>query len=90
MFLPGLAQRASAPKEFWGGWTRLYQMAWFVGCATAGAVYMALDYFWPIPDKLAVDDEDVFGTFEENAIIEGKEESCNEIVVETKDIEAGK
>ncbi|CAH0058499.1 unnamed protein product [Clonostachys solani] len=61
--MPGLAQRAVDPTGFWAGWTRLYQLSWFLGCLVSGIVYLALDYFWPMPDKLAVDDLDYFGTF---------------------------
>ncbi|SPO03120.1 related to uracil permease [Cephalotrichum gorgonifer] len=61
--MPGLAQRAVDPKGFWPGWTRLYQLSWFLGCIVAGSVYLLLDYFWPMPEKLAVDDLDYFGTF---------------------------
>jgi NCS1 family nucleobase:cation symporter-1 len=61
--MPGLAQRAVDPTGFWAGWTRLYQLSWFLGCLVSGIVYMALDYFWPMPEKLAVDDLDYFGTF---------------------------
>ncbi|TPX10305.1 uncharacterized protein E0L32_008710 [Thyridium curvatum] len=71
--VPGLAQRAIAPTDLWGGWTRLYQMSWFVGCAVAGVVYIALDFFWPMQDKLAVDDVDVFGTFSEVEVLRGVE-----------------
>ncbi|KAH6991421.1 uracil permease [Ilyonectria sp. MPI-CAGE-AT-0026] len=67
--LPGLAQRAVAPGGFWGGWTRLYQIAWFAGCFVSGILYLALDYMWPISDKLAVDDLDYFGTFGDLPVI---------------------
>ncbi|KAM0192257.1 hypothetical protein ACHAPI_008431 [Fusarium lateritium] len=72
--LPGLAQRGMDPKGFWGGWTRLYQMGWFVGCLVSGVVFLALDYVSPMPDKLAVDDADYFGTFGDAPVINGLEE----------------
>jgi NCS1 family nucleobase:cation symporter-1 len=72
--LPGLAQRGMDPKGFWGGWTRLYQMGWFAGCLVSGVIFLALDYFWPMPDKLAVDDADYFGTFGDAPVIDGFEE----------------
>jgi NCS1 family nucleobase:cation symporter-1 len=71
--LPGLAQRAIAPKEIWPGWTRLYQLAWFIGCLSSGLIYLALDYFYPMPEKLAVDDLDYFGTFGDPPVIDGKD-----------------
>ncbi|KAH6886839.1 NCS1 nucleoside transporter [Thelonectria olida] len=73
--VPGLAQKAAAPGAFWGGWTRLYQLAWFVGCLVSGLLYLALDYWWPMPDKLALDDLDYFGTFGDAPIIAGVEAS---------------
>ncbi|SPJ88940.1 related to uracil permease [Fusarium torulosum] len=72
--LPGLAQRGMDPKGFWGGWTRLYQMGWFAGCLVSGVIFLALDYFWPMPDKLAVDDMDYFGTFDDAPVLNGFEE----------------
>ncbi|KAF7550218.1 hypothetical protein G7Z17_g5852 [Cylindrodendrum hubeiense] len=72
--LPGLAQRAVAPGGFWGGWTRLYQIAWFAGCLVSGLIYLGLDYIWPISDKLAVDDLDYFGTFGDPPAILGVED----------------
>ncbi|KAL2833160.1 permease for cytosine/purines, uracil, thiamine, allantoin-domain-containing protein [Aspergillus pseudoustus] len=70
--IPGLAQRAMAPGEIWTGWTRLYQLAWFLGCVVSGLVYLVLDRVWPMPGKTEVDDEDYFGTFEERvAVVEG-------------------
>ncbi|KAM0231358.1 hypothetical protein ACHAP5_011068 [Fusarium lateritium] len=72
--LPGLVQRGMDPKGFWGGWTRLCQMGWFVGCLVSGAVFVALDYTLPMPDKLAVDDADYFGTFDDAPVINGLEE----------------
>jgi NCS1 family nucleobase:cation symporter-1 len=72
--LPGLAQRGMDPQGFWGGWTRLYQMGWFAGCLVSGVIFLSLDYFWPMPDKLAVDDADYFGTFGDAPVIDGFEE----------------
>ncbi|KAM5357480.1 hypothetical protein ACJZ2D_016219 [Fusarium nematophilum] len=69
--LPGLAQRAVAPGGFWGGWTRLYQVAWFAGCLVSGSAFLVLDYFWPMPEKLAVDDVDYFGTFGDPPVLRG-------------------
>lgn len=69
--LPGLAQRAVAPKDIWAGWTRLYQLSWFLGCLVSGLTYLALDYFWPVPERLAVDDMDYFGTFGEAPVLDG-------------------
>jgi NCS1 family nucleobase:cation symporter-1 len=69
--LPGLVQRAVAPSEIWSGWTRLYQLAWFLGCLSSGMIYLVLDYFWPMPEKHAVDDQDYFGTFGDPFILEG-------------------
>ncbi|GKT46768.1 transporter aclS [Colletotrichum spaethianum] len=63
MFIPGLAQRTVAPDEIWAGWTRLYQLSWFVGCLVSGLIYLALHQFWPMPEVLTVDDLDYFGTF---------------------------
>ncbi|KAL4960009.1 nucleobase cation symporter-1 family protein [Aspergillus stella-maris] len=63
--IPGLAQRAMASGDVWAGWTRLYQLAWFLGCIVSGGVYLGLDYFWPVPGRREVDAEDVFGTFGE-------------------------
>ena len=72
--LPGLAQRGMDPKGFWGGWTRLYQIGWFAGCFVSGAIFLGLDYFWPMPEKLAVDDVDYFGTFGDADVLRGVEE----------------
>ncbi|KAL4905074.1 permease for cytosine/purines, uracil, thiamine, allantoin-domain-containing protein [Aspergillus multicolor] len=69
--IPGLAQRAMASGEVWAGWTRLYQLAWFLGCLVSGFVYLALDWLFPMPGKTEVDDEDYFGTFEERDEIMG-------------------
>ncbi|KAL2867511.1 nucleobase cation symporter-1 family protein [Aspergillus lucknowensis] len=70
--MPGLAQRATAPGEIWGGWTRLYQLAWFLGCVVSGGVYLALDRVWPMPGRTEIDSEDYFGTFEErHGVVEG-------------------
>ncbi|KAL4876509.1 permease for cytosine/purines, uracil, thiamine, allantoin-domain-containing protein [Aspergillus karnatakaensis] len=69
--IPGLAQRASEPGEIWPGWTRLYQLAWFLGCVVSGTIYLALDWVSPMPAKTEVDDLDYFGTFEERSEIEG-------------------
>ncbi|KAL4789571.1 permease for cytosine/purines, uracil, thiamine, allantoin-domain-containing protein [Aspergillus venezuelensis] len=63
--IPGLAQRAMASGDVWAGWTRLYQLAWFLGCLVSGGVYLGLDYLWPVPGRTDVDVEDVFGTFAE-------------------------
>lgn len=71
--LPGLAQRGQAPGEIWPGWTRLYQLAWFLGCITSGAVYWTLDYFSPMLGKQAVDEHDYFGTFGDPYVIEGRD-----------------
>ncbi|RFN54337.1 ncs1 nucleoside transporter [Fusarium flagelliforme] len=72
--LPGLAQRGMDPKGFWGGWTRLYQIGWFVGCFVSGTIFLGLDYFWSMPEKLAVDDMDYFGTFGDANVLQGFEE----------------
>ncbi|KAF7558412.1 hypothetical protein G7046_g5735 [Stylonectria norvegica] len=80
--LPGLAQRAVAPKESWGAWTRLYQLSWFVGFAVSAVTYLALEYFWPISDKLAVDDLDYFGTFGDPPVIRGVESTRTESPIE--------
>jgi NCS1 family nucleobase:cation symporter-1 len=69
--LPGLVQRAVAPGEIWSGWTRPYQLAWFLGCLSSGMIYLVLDYFWPMPEKHAVDDQDYFGTFGDPFVLEG-------------------
>lgn len=69
MLMPGLVQRAVAPGDIWPGWTRLYQLAWFLGCIVSGLAYLALDYFWPIRDRLAVDGDDYFGTFNEPTVV---------------------
>lgn len=71
--MPGLVQRAVAPGGFWPGWTRLYQMSWFLGCAVSGVVYLLLDWGFPMPEKLAVDEADYFGTFGEPAVLEAVE-----------------
>lgn len=73
--MPGLVQRATASKASWGGWTNLYKLSWFAGFLVSATVYLALDYFWPIPDKLAVDDFDYFGTFSDAPIVSGVEDS---------------
>lgn len=78
--LPGLAQRAVDPKGFWGGWTRLYQLAWFVGCAVSGLIYLGLDMLSPMPEKQAVDDQDYFGTFNEVVVIRGVDDRSQEDV----------
>lgn len=67
--MPGLVQNATAPKAFWPGWTRLYELAWFLGFLVSGSVYLVLNYFWPVPDRFAVDDQDYFGTFDENPLV---------------------
>ncbi|ROV96956.1 hypothetical protein VSDG_04129 [Cytospora chrysosperma] len=71
MLMPGLVQRVVASGDIWPGWTRLYQLAWFLGCIVSGLVYLALDYFWPIQDRLAVDGEDYFATFGEPSVVRG-------------------
>ncbi|KAL4919218.1 permease for cytosine/purines, uracil, thiamine, allantoin-domain-containing protein [Aspergillus aurantiobrunneus] len=75
--IPGLAQRAMASGEVWAGWTRLYELAWFLGCAVSGLVYLGLDLKWPMVGKEAVDEEDVFGTFGEAVQIEGVDVSIS-------------
>ncbi|KAI9155566.1 NCS1 nucleoside transporter [Paramyrothecium foliicola] len=82
--IPGLAQRAAEPGGFWPGWTRLYQLAWFVGCLVSGASYMLLDYFWPIPEKLAVDDLDYFGTFGDAPVLTDGENADRKGIVDEK------
>ncbi|CAG7556358.1 unnamed protein product [Fusarium equiseti] len=72
--LPGLAQRGMDPKGFWGSWTRLYQIGWFAGSLVSGAIFLGLDYFWPMPEKLAVDDVDYFGTFGDVYVLQGFQE----------------
>ncbi|TKA23019.1 hypothetical protein B0A50_07237 [Salinomyces thailandicus] len=42
--LPGLAQRATDPDAFWTGWTRLYDLSWFLGAIVAGLTYLGLDF----------------------------------------------
>ncbi|KAF4931496.1 Uracil permease [Colletotrichum viniferum] len=74
LFIPGLAQRAVAPSEVWAGWTRLYQLSWFVGCLVSGLIYLLLDYLWPMPEKQAVDDLDYFGTFGDAPVLRGMAE----------------
>lgn len=75
--MPGLVQRAVDADAIWPGWTRLYQLSWFLGCLVSGGVYLALDYFWPIRNRLAVDDEDYFGTYgEPPVVLEGQ--GCGE------------
>ncbi|KAI0179502.1 uracil permease [Hypoxylon sp. FL1284] len=69
--LPGLAQRAVAPDDVWPGWTRLYQLSWFLGCIVSGLVYLALDAVWPVPNRYAVDDADYFGTFGDPPVLDG-------------------
>lgn len=71
MLMPGLVQRAVAADAIWPGWTRLYQLAWFLGCLVSGLVYLGLDYFWPIQDRLAVDEADYFETFGGPAVLCG-------------------
>lgn len=61
--MPGLVQKAIASDTVWPGWTRLYQLAWYLGCLVSGLTYLLLDHFWPIRERLVVDDEDYFGTF---------------------------
>ncbi|KAG9516977.1 NCS1 nucleoside transporter, partial [Aureobasidium melanogenum] len=88
--MPGLVQRAVDPKGFWPGWTRLYQLAWFFGCLVSGIVYLVLDHFWPMPEKLAVDDLDYFGTFGEPPIVTdalGVDADCKDIVMHAKAID---
>ncbi|KAJ4367655.1 hypothetical protein N0V83_007240 [Neocucurbitaria cava] len=94
--MPGLVQRGLPSSEIALGWTRLYQLSWFLGCLVGGIVYMLLDFFWPMPGKTVVDDADYFGTFGEVPVLQGfdngdvspvevKEASWN---VSEKDIEA--
>ncbi|KUI67734.1 Uridine permease [Cytospora mali] len=71
MLMPGLVQRAVDSHAIWPGWTRLYELAWFLGCLVSGLVYLALDHFWPVQDRLAVDAEDYFATFSEAAVVRG-------------------
>ncbi|KAF4448382.1 putative uracil permease [Fusarium austroafricanum] len=75
--LPGLAQRGMDPKGFWGGWTRLYQIGWFAGCVVSGLLFLCLDYLFPMPEKLAVDDLDYFGTFDDTPVLQGIEEKSS-------------
>ncbi|KAK1637396.1 uracil permease [Colletotrichum phormii] len=82
MFIPGLAQRAMAPSEVWAGWTRLYQLSWFVGCLVSGSIYLAFNRIWPIPEKQAVDDLDYFGTFGDAPVAELDASSISEAVGE--------
>ncbi|KAJ9137270.1 NCS1 nucleoside transporter [Pleurostoma richardsiae] len=74
--MPGLVQRAVAPHDSWGGWTKLYKLSWFAGFLVSAAVYLALDYFFPIQDRLAVDDIDYFGTFGDPPVISGVEDAA--------------
>ena len=71
--MPGLVQRGMAPAEFWPGWTRLYQLSWFLGCIVSGVVYLLLDNFWPMPGRTCVDDVDFFGTFGDVEVLPGVE-----------------
>ncbi|GME65164.1 related to uracil permease [Neofusicoccum parvum] len=71
--LPGFAEHVRNSDRVWPGWTHLYWMAWFVGCLVSGSIYVVLDWFWPMPFKTAVDEEDVFGTFTEIPEIQGVE-----------------
>jgi len=71
--LPGLAQRAVEPGVVWPGWTRLYNLAWFLGFSVAAVTYLTLHLVWPMKDLQAVDDEDYFGTFGEPYVINGVE-----------------
>lgn len=63
--MPGLVQKAIAPDAVWSGWTHLYQLSWYLGCLVSGGLYLLLDHFWPIRERLVTDDQDYFGTFDE-------------------------
>ncbi|KAK5730195.1 hypothetical protein LTR15_000129 [Elasticomyces elasticus] len=72
--LPGLAQRATDPGAVWAGWTRLYNLAWFLGFSVAGLTYLLLALISPMRELCAVDDDDYFGTFDDR-VLSGKEPS---------------
>jgi NCS1 family nucleobase:cation symporter-1 len=74
--IPGLVQRGIDTDAFWPGWTRLYQLAWFLGALVGGGTYLILERIWPVTNKLSVDDADCFGTFSEIEIIQGVEDGC--------------
>lgn len=69
--MPGLVQKAVAPDTVWPGWTRLYQLSWYLGCLVSGGIYIFLDHFWPVTERLATDDQDYFGTFDEATTVVG-------------------
>jgi nucleobase:cation symporter-1, NCS1 family len=69
--MPGLVQRGVDPKGFWDGWTHLYRLSFFLGSLVAAGVYLTLNYFSPMENTRAVDDEDYFGTFSETPVLEG-------------------
>ncbi|GAB7363948.1 hypothetical protein MBLNU230_g4510t1 [Neophaeotheca triangularis] len=69
--LPGLAQRAVDPDAVWPGWTRLYNLSWFLGAAVSGLIYFGLHHFWPMLYTRETDAADYFGTFHELETFEG-------------------
>lgn len=76
--MPGLVQRVVDADAIWPGWTRLYQLSWFLGCLVSGGVYLVLDYFWPLSSRSAVDEEDYFGTYNGPPVVI-KGEGCEEV-----------
>ncbi|KAF5374313.1 hypothetical protein D9758_004633 [Tetrapyrgos nigripes] len=47
------------------GWMHTYDLAWLFGFFVSGATYVILCKIWPIKGLGEIDEEDVFGTFEE-------------------------
>ncbi|KAF5374310.1 hypothetical protein D9758_004636 [Tetrapyrgos nigripes] len=62
--MPGFiaAVRGETTSE---GWMHTYDLAWLFGFFVSGATYVILCRIWPIKGLGEIDEEDVFGTFEE-------------------------
>ncbi|KAF5374308.1 hypothetical protein D9758_004634 [Tetrapyrgos nigripes] len=62
--MPGFiaAVRGETTSE---GWMHTYDLAWLFGFFVSGATYVILCNIWPIKGLGEIDEEDVFGTFEE-------------------------
>lgn len=88
--MPGLVQRGIDSGAVWPGWTRLYELAWFLGILVSAFVYMTLEHFWPISNKTVVDDADYFGTFTELEIVEGFEREGAGTSLEAEDEKVAK
>ncbi|KAK7024500.1 hypothetical protein VNI00_016252 [Paramarasmius palmivorus] len=49
-----------------GGWRKTYYLAWLLGFFLSSATYIILCKIWPLKGLEEIDEEDIYGTFEES------------------------